>query len=473
MLSPEIQKNILNESIDENKENHSLLNLKKQRQRTKPKKSSLNNRKCANKKLTQKNNENQPNLFVDELSLDTNSTLITLEEEPNNNEEEDLMQYLDEIELVLKDIYSKGIYMKNFINLVKAKIGGTQITEKNVDVKLTTENYKNIINSESFWEKINLVLDIDETLVFSKMVKELKKDEDHDEELSMLKEDCSKDDIYYIKLDTNKRKFIYKVQVRKNMAYFFRKLSPFCNFYINTMATPLYVNEVINILYRNYGFKLSKINESNALYTSPLKKKTLPSEITKKDNFLILDDNICAWDIAYIPSIIPVRKFHGIFSSDSEIKNIYYQYYLFTNKIYCLDELKRPFIDELSKVPFCVEFSKNEKSQLYHIVEIIKKSFVLSKILNIPIRHALHLIQNTVLKDTFIYYEGYDKTFVYEIINLLGGSVVKDIKYATHIISNKCDSSNKVEDNADSTNKKILDIQLIFDCFFNYKKFNI
>lgn len=471
MLSPEIQKNILYESMDTKKENQPLLNLKRQRQKTKPKKSSLNNRKYAKKKLDTKNNENQPNLYSDELSLDTNSTLNTLEEEPNSKEEEDLMQYLDEIELVLKDIYSKGIYMKNFINLVKAKIGGNQISEKNEDVKLTTENYKNIINSESFWEKINLVLDIDETLVFSKMVKELKKDDD--ENLSLLKEDYSKDDIYYIKLDTNKRKFIYKVQVRKNMAYFFKKLNPFCNFYINTMATPLYVNEVINILYKNYGLKLSKINESNALYTSPLKKKTLPSEITKKDNFLILDDNICAWDIAYIPSIIPIRKFHGIFNSENEIKNIYYQYYLFTNKIYCFDELKRPFIDGLNKIPFCVEFTKNEKSQLYYIVEIIKKSFVLSKILNIPIRHALHLIQNTILKDTFIYYDGFDKTFVFEIINLLGGSVVKDIKYATHIISNKCDASNKVEAIAGSTYKKILDIQLIFDCFFNYKKYII
>ena len=471
MLSPEIQKNILYESMDTKKENQPLLNLKRQRQKTKPKKSSLNNRKYAKKKLDTKNNENQPNLFVDELSLDTNSTLHTLEEEPNYNEEEDLMQYLDEIELVLKDIYSKGIYMKNFLNLVKAKIGGSQIPEKNEDVKLTTESYKNIINSETFWEKINLVLDIDETLVFSTMVKELKKDDD--ENLSLLKEDYSKDDIYYIKLDTNKRKFIYKVQVRKNMAYFFKKLSPFCNFYINTMATPLYVNEVINILYKNYGLKLSKINESNALYTSPLKKKTLPSEITQKDNFLILDDNICAWDISYIPSIIPIRKFHGIFNSEKEIKNIYYQYYLFTNKIYCFDELKRPFMDGLNKIPFCVEFTKNEKSQLYYIVEIIKKSFVLSKILKIPIRHALHLIQNTILKDTFIYYDGFDKTFVFEIINLLGGSVVTDIKYATHIISNKCDASNKVEAIAGSTYKKILDIQLIFDCFFNYKKYII
>ena len=111
MLSPEIQKNILNESMETKKENQSLLNLKRQRQRTKPKKSSLNNRKCAKKKLDIKNNENQPNLFVDELSLDTNSTLFTFEEEPNNNEEDDLMQYLDEIEFVLKDIYSKGIYM--------------------------------------------------------------------------------------------------------------------------------------------------------------------------------------------------------------------------------------------------------------------------------------------------------------------------------------------------------------------------
>ena len=57
MLSPEIQKNILNESMETKKENQSLLNLKRQRQRTKPKKSSLNNRKCAKKKLDIKNED--------------------------------------------------------------------------------------------------------------------------------------------------------------------------------------------------------------------------------------------------------------------------------------------------------------------------------------------------------------------------------------------------------------------------------
>ena len=68
----------------------------------------------------------------------------------------------------------------------------------------------------SFSEKINLILDIDETLVFSKMVKELQKDEDINKAIDDLQKD-SKEDIYYISLQSNAKVLIYKVQVRKNM----------------------------------------------------------------------------------------------------------------------------------------------------------------------------------------------------------------------------------------------------------------
>ena len=57
--------------------------------------------------------------------------------------------------------------------------------------------------------------------------------------------------------------------------------------------------------------------------------------------------------------------------------------------------------------------------------------------MNIPIRHALHLIQNTILNNCYIYYEGNDKEFIYGMINLLGGIIVSNKEEATHIIYNK------------------------------------
>ena len=119
-------------------------------------------------------------------------------------------------------------------------------------------------------------------------------------------------------------------------------------------------------------------------------------------------------------------------------------------------------------MPYCVEYSTKAKSQLYYMSEMIIKSFLLSNILDIPIRHSLHFLQNTILKGNFIYYDSYDKDFVNEMIFLLGGSIVKDIKSATHIIINKnllnALNSNNYQD------KYILDVKWVFDCFFNFKK---
>ena len=339
--------------------------------------------------------ENQSKNISCHISINKYPKIIPLDENTNSSNEE-MIQYLNEIEIVLRDIYSKGIYLKNFKKLIKAE---KKCLIKDDKCKFSIENLKKYINSSSFTKKINLILDIDETLVFSELEKELNKEED----INFLNENSKKEDIYFIKIEVNNIIYIYKVQIRKNLANFFKELNPYCNFYINTMASPLYINEVVNILYRDYGLKLSNIGKSSIIYTSPLNIKTLSKDITKDDNFLILDDNICAWDFAYIPSIIPVRKFHGLFhNTENEIQNIFYQYYLFTNKIYCFDETKRPFFDKSNKIPYCVEITQNEKSQLYYICEMIKKSFLLSKILDIPIRHALHFIQNTILKECFI-----------------------------------------------------------------------
>ena len=467
MNATEIQKNIFQENKPKNKEEKksTFLKLKKTREKSKTKINPLKSKNMLKKKFIKiKKKQEIKNSISDDISLDTNSTLISLEEESNINNS-DMLQYIDEIELVLKDIYSKGIYFKNLNNFIKNENG--QFKEKNVNVKFLTENLKNWINPLSNSEKINVILDIDETLVYSKIVKELQKDEDINQIIENLQKN-EKEDIYYIKLESSDRTFIFKVHVRRNMTDFFKALNPYCNFYINTMASPLYTNKVVNILCENYGLKLSSTNEKSIIFTSSVNKKYIPQDISKNENYLILDDNICAWDLKYISHIIPIRKFH---SDNNEIKNIFYQYYLFSNKVYCLDETKRPFLSKDDKLPYCVENLKNEKSQLYHITEIFLKSFLLSKILEIPISHALHFFQNIILKDYYIYYDGYDTNFVFDLIILLGGSITNDKNIATHVIYNK----NSLDDNKNEMNyegKFALDVKWIFDCFFNFKKCN-
>ena len=464
MNSTEIQKTTFPKSNLESKleKNTSLLKLKKKREKSKIKISQFKSNKKIKKNLMQK--KIKISILDDNISLDTNSTLISLDEEINTNNIE-MLNYLNEIENVLIDIYSKKIYLKNLKKFIELENGKEQFFDKNESVKFSEEILKNYINSLNFSEKINLILDIDETLVFSKMIKELPKDADANNEIQKLPKN-EKEDIYYIIIKSYNTTLIFEVNIRKNMANFFKKLSPYCNFYINTMASPLYTKEIINLLYKFYGLRLSNASENNVFYTSPYHKKCIPDEIRKNEKFLILDDNICAWEISYIPSIIPVKKF---INNNNESKNIFYQYYLFSNKIYCYDEKKRPFFNNNSKIPFCVENMEKEKSQLDYIGEIILKSILLMKILEIPLRHALHLIQNKILKNCFIYYDGYDKNFISEMVNLLGGEIALDQKDATHIILNK-NILNPIQINFE--NKYIIDIKWVFDCFFNFNKCN-
>ncbi len=233
------------------------------------------------------------------------------------------------------------------------------------------------------------------------------------------------------------------------------------------MAHPLYVKEVLKILNKNYF--LDPLLIKDIFYTPSTNRKRVPEEIEKDGNFLILDDNLCAWELCYIPSIIPTQKFRN---DEKGVKNVFYQYYLFSNKIYCYDEVKRPFLDKRSNnIPYCVETQKNEMSQLLYIIEIIKKSLLLSKIIEIPIRHCFHFFQNMILKSCRIYYDGYDNNFILDIINLIGGIITKNIKDATHILVNR-NIINNEKDLFSYEDKHVLDIKWIFDCFFYFKKFD-
>ena len=421
----------------------------------------------------------KPNFLKDDVSLETNSTTNTLEEE-NLISNAEMNQYLSQIENVVKDIKEKGFNSlensgKNFFEKID------QSESKKEHVKYKYKNLEYLFDNINPKEKIKLILDIDETLVYSKIIEEIninKKINNFSELNGIPQIKKIAQDEYYINIisdiDENTKKiFVLKVNIRKGLASFFKKLTNFCEFYINTMASKPYVLEILKILEKDYDFFIEK---EKIMYTNPQGKKILEENLKREENFLILDDNICAWEMQYIPSIIPVKKFNEIFKKEINSIDVFYQYYLFSNKIYCFNETKSCFMNSINKIPFCMEVTNNEKnklSQFNYIAEIIIKSFILKKIMNFPIRHCLHFIQNTILKNCKIFYQGYEQNFIYEMILLLGGTVINDINYikeATHIIHNKNllkNDESKISIKSDIYN---IDIKWIFDCFFKFKK---
>ena len=335
------------------------------------------------------------------------------------------------------------------------------ICENNINNKI---NEIILHNKES---KINIILDIDQTLVFSQKI------EEKERIININKDLCN--DNYYIEFYIENKKYNYFIQVRKGLKDFILKLSPFCNFYVNTMANPVYIKEVLILLNKKYNLNLSNNGINNVFITNQNNKKTLPPEITKNGNFLILDDNICVWDKSYLSNIIPVRKFYGHFdnniNSTESLYDTIYQYYFFTNKIYCFNEKKRENIDLQNKLPFCSEASWSDNNQLYFIGELIIKTYILNKLINIPVSYSFFNIINNVLKDCKIYYNGEDKFFFRDLVLLLGGEFVININDATYILIKE--SQNYCINEFKSKDYTFINIKWIFDCYFSFIKIDI
>ena len=472
MNTTEIQKNIPVYQTPKRQKKSPLNPLKKSKKKSNPPSSK---KKLFYQRKLQRFQKSK--IFNDDISLETNSTTNTYEED-NLITNEKMTQYFDEIEFVMKDICEKGFYpLENIDKFFIEKKSNSE--PKKGNVKYSNINYKNILENVNPNEKIKLILDIDETLVYSQVIKEIQINKSSDPNFfrnyELPKIQNIDQDEYYISVfsDIQEKIFTLKVKVRKGLALFFKKLSVICEFYINTMASKPYVSEILKILENNYDFSIKK---ENIMYTSPQAKKQLDETITKDENFLILDDNICAWEVGFIPSIIPVKKFNDVNFLQSDNIDIFYQYYLFSNKIYCFNEAKGSFINSSGKIPHCVEVTeteKNKNSQLTDISEIIIKSFILKKLMNIQVRHCLHFIQNTILKNCKIYYQGLEPDFITEMIVLLGGNIIydlNDIQNATHIIYNK--NFFKIDENKIGQISKghCIDVKWIFDCFFKFKK---
>ena len=386
----------------------------------------------------------------------------------NDNNSEAKTNYsenIDEVFTVSKEYYNK---IEKIIDKLTTKfnIYNDNYNDKKDKEELFTNKINDIINRK-IKNKINIILDIDQTLVFSQLLTSY-------EDINYINDlNIDKTDSHFITFLIDNNQYFYYIQVRPYLKQFISKLSPYCNFYINSMANPNYVRTVLILLNQKYNLILNDDGLNNVFITPPNEQKTLPNEITKDGNFIILDDNIYAWDKSYLNNIIPVKKFFGFYNYYKK-ENIYandsfYIYYLFTNKIYCFNEYNKGHYDKNNRLQYCSEASWSEINQLNNISDIIIKIYILSELFKIPICFSFYNIINNILNECYIFYEGEDEEFFNELINLLGGNYTKDFNKATHILVNE---NKPIEKKKFDNNIKYnyINIKWLFDSFFYFIK---
>ena len=185
--------------------------------------------------------------------LQNNDKQSLLEEITDNNAKSLIDTNTDKILLLeqIKDIVGKPVMIK----------------EQNIQIKKNMQNVEIIAILPKNIRKINIVLDLDNTLVFactdnhSHLIKECNKEyktysiDNSDNEIKKYSIQNSDKNIFDLKIPFEGRSIKYRIQIRKYVVEMLIKLSSFCNFYIYTLGRTAYANEVLKLLKQ-----ISKLN---------------------------------------------------------------------------------------------------------------------------------------------------------------------------------------------------------------------
>ena len=288
-------------------------------------------------------------------------------------------------------------------------------------------------------KKIDLVLDLDQTLLYTTPIKDIS-------------DNRTCNDVYKLSLKVSDEHTIYyQVTFRPKLKEFIAKVSKFCNLYINTQAQKQYAYEVINIMRKDYELS---IEDRNIITSTSMnyKPKTISSNITN-ENFLIVDDTITSWNELYYDNIIPSMTFYS-----GTNRNCISHYYFNNGSIFEFDESKRCSKDSIA---YSAESTISKNKQLMYIYEAIHKSYLLSLIRKIPIKFAFRFIRENVLKDCILYlYIEDDIEFYKEMIFSMGGAVTIESSKASHVVYGK--ETQMIND----SNKYNVNIKWLYHCYF-------
>lgn len=149
------------------------------------------------------------------------------------------------------------------------------------------------INNDNNNNKLNLVLDLDNTLIYSiQFPKISQKKYIYDNTFKILFKDMN---IETIRLPNE----IYVFKFREGLKSFFKETNKFCNYYIYTASMIYYAEQIIEKLKKQFKIKIKGIMANRDLKNRDL-YKNLEKINLNSNNSIILDDNCYAWEKIYL-----------------------------------------------------------------------------------------------------------------------------------------------------------------------------
>ena len=325
-----------------------------------------------------------------------------------------------------------------------------------------------IIINEDINKKINLVLDLDNTLVYTTQYPiSFKNKYVKDIIFKMIFKDENLEIIRY-------KDLIFIFKFREGLKYFFDNTKNFCNYYIYTASIKYYADEVVEIMKNKFNIKIKNVISKKKLDDNNY-NKSLSNINLNSNNSIILDDEPLYWE-NNLSNLILSKKFYD-YQIMIVLKKNYFKEFGECNFIYQNKKDQNQFIISKFKYkknlkniffPFYVESNNySEKYQLIYLSHFIQKIHYLYFNFNIDISISIKILRNDIFYNKYFSvsknFDNYNK--IIEMIHILGGNInnlnsSKDIIYVEKELQNNND------------NKIIVSEEYIYDCFYMLNNFD-
>jgi len=210
---------------------------------------------------------------------------------------------------------------------------------------------------------LNLVLDMDETIINTMIA-----NEDNIKQLESQELSIGSFIINEINKDNENITFHLVVFVRPNLYKFLKFLNTNFNLYVYTHATTEYALNVINLICKNLIDMNIKILQTRIIKDNIIQLKSLSRLNLSKENTFIIDDRIDVWEEEYHNNIIQIEPYyapHYLIDYKAEHKLIYNKFnweYNFDDSLIVLINILKNIITCYNK--FCINIDKINLSKI-------------------------------------------------------------------------------------------------------------
>lgn len=347
-------------------------------------------------------------------------------------------------------IYSKKLSNEQIDFLVELFEEMNSIDLKDIDIGKNKDEKTN---------KLNIVLDLDNTCIFSYFYDTSK----------LLVKNISKKfpEKQVIIIDFKKENtIIHNVMIiRKGLKEFFKYIEPFCNFYISTLSFEQYGKAIKDYLSNTFGITFLGFQARTMKNNKNVEPKRIIDLGLNKENTIIFDDNISVWAEDYenviiskfffdekLTSISPNKRNNNKSELDlflESYKSIYYNAIIKFN-----GDWKKQKIKAKSKIFykfkgsdsynenkfFTAEYLDTKNLQFLYMKNVVKQIYILKFVYHVEISIAIKMIRMSTLanmKFDLKYLESKKEwEILKEIIECCGGIIFNknNIKPKTDVI---------------------------------------